>query len=150
MLRRDHSLAAPRGARGTRGSILRSIWNLLQLALPQCRSFSEADSICHQKRRPSNRPSVFSRMRSKGSRFHSGGLGVEGVFARRCVHGRNRSQPFATVTVRNRPREDHTGRGLWEILQRWSLLEVSDVSLFRFAWQAWHFVTFRTCFCKRV
>ena len=26
-----------------------------------------------------------------------GGLGVEGVFARRCVHGRNRPQPFATV-----------------------------------------------------
>ena len=36
----------------------------------------------------------FSRMRSKGSRFTLGGLGVEGVFARRCVHGRNRSQPF--------------------------------------------------------
>ena len=31
---------------------------------------------------------------------HSGGLGVEGVFARRCVCGRNRSQPFATVRVR--------------------------------------------------
>ena len=27
------------------------------------------------------------------------------MFARRCVHGRNRSQPSATV--RNRPREDH-------------------------------------------
>ena len=25
----------------------------------------------------------------------------------------------------------------------WSFLEVSDVSLLRFAWQAWHFVTFR-------
>ena len=35
---------------------------------------------------------TFSRMRSKGSRFT---LGVEGVFARRCVCGRNRSQPFA-------------------------------------------------------
>ena len=33
--------------------------------------------------------------------FHSGGLGAEGVFARRCVCGRNRSQPSATV--RNRP-----------------------------------------------
>ena len=31
------------------------------------------------------------------------GLGVEGVFARRCVHGRNRPQPFAAV--RNRPRD---------------------------------------------
>ena len=37
------------------------------------------------------------------------------MFARRCVHGRNRPQPSATVrnrsqpfaTVRNRPREDH-------------------------------------------
>ena len=36
----------------------------------------------------------------QGFPFHSGGLGVEGVFARRCVHGRNRPQ-FATV--RNRP-----------------------------------------------
>ena len=25
----------------------------------------------------------------------------------------------------------------------WSFLEFSDVSLLRFAWQAWHFVTFR-------
>ena len=40
---------------------------------------------------------VFSRMRSKGSRFTLGGLGVEGVFARRCVRERNRSQPSATV-----------------------------------------------------
>ena len=45
-------------------------------------------------------------MHSKGSRFTLWGLGVEGVFARRCVHGRtvrNRPQPFATV--RNRPRD---------------------------------------------
>ena len=39
----------------------------------------------------------------QGFPFHSGGLGVEGMFARRCVYVRNRSQPFATV--RNRPRE---------------------------------------------
>ena len=32
--------------------------------------------------------------------FHSGGLGAEGVFARRCVCVRNRSQPSATVRVR--------------------------------------------------
>ena len=37
------------------------------------------------------------------SLWGSGGLGVEGVFARRCVHERNRSQPSATV--RNRPRD---------------------------------------------
>ena len=34
-------------------------------------------------------------------------------------------------------------KSVWEVLQRWSFLEVSDVSLLRFAWQAWHFVTFR-------
>ena len=47
----------------------------------------------------------FSRMRSKGSRFTLGvwGLrGVEGVFARRCVCGRNRPQPSATVRNRSR------------------------------------------------
>ena len=78
--------------------------------------------------------SFFSRMRSKGSRFT---LGVEGVFARRCVRERNRPQPFATVRVRT------VWPCLWEVLQRWSFLEVSDVWLLRFAWQAWHFVTFR-------
>ena len=50
---------------------------------------------------------------------------------------RNRPQPFATVRVRT------VWPCLWEVLQRWSFLEVSDVSLLRFAWQAWHFVTFR-------
>ena len=35
----------------------------------------------------------------QGFPFHSGGLGVEGVFARRCATVRNRSQPFATVTL---------------------------------------------------
>ena len=50
---------------------------------------------------------------------------------------RNRSQPFATV------RANSVWPCLWEVLQRWSFLEVSDVSLLRFAWQAWHFVTFR-------
>ena len=33
-------------------------------------------------------------MRSQGFPFHSGGLGVEGVFARRCPTVRNRLQPF--------------------------------------------------------
>ena len=65
------------------------------------------------------------------------GSGVESVFARRCVRVRNRSQPFATVRTRS------VWPCLWEVLQRWSFLEVSDVSLLRFAWQAWHFVTFR-------
>ena len=59
------------------------------------------------------------------------------MFARRCVRERNRPQPFATVRVRT------VWPCLWEVLQRWSFLEVSDVWLLRFAWQVWHFVTFR-------
>ena len=56
-----------------------------------------------------------------------------------CVRSTLRlwSQPFATVRVRT------VWPCLWEVLQRWSFLEVSDVWLLRFAWQAWHFVTFR-------
>ena len=44
----------------------------------------------------------FSRLRSKGSRF-TGGLGAEGVFARRCVYVRNRPQLPATVRNRQQP-----------------------------------------------
>ena len=82
----------------------------------------------------------FSRMRSKGSRFT---LGVWGL--RVC----SLDVAFVVATVRNRPQPFATVRArtiwpcLWEVLQRWSFLEVSDVSLLRFAWQAWHFVTFR-------
>ena len=56
-----------------------------------------------------------------------------------CVRStlRSRAQPFATV------RTNSVWPCLWEVLQRWSFLEVSDVWLLRFAWQAWHFVTFR-------
>ena len=84
--------------------------------------------------------SRFSRMRSKGSRFT---LGVWGLrvcsldVASASATVRNRSQPSATVRVRT------VWPCLWEVLQRWSFLEVSDVWLLRFAWQAWHFVTFR-------
>ena len=85
------------------------------------------------------------------------------MFARRCVYVRNRpqpsatvrnrSQPFATVrnrsqpfaTVRNRSRE-----GRMAVVHMVSFAEVvifggfnSNLSLLRFAWQAWHFVTFR-------
>ena len=87
---------------------------------------------------------LFSRMRSKGSRFT---LGVWGLrvcsldVAFTIATVRNRPQPFATV--RNRSRDPPYGRAYGEVLQRWSFLEVSDVSLLRFAWQAWHFVTFR-------
>ena len=56
-----------------------------------------------------------------------------------CVRStlRSRAQPPATV------RTNSVWPCLWEVLQRWSFLEVSDVWLLRFAWQAWHFVTFR-------
>ena len=56
-----------------------------------------------------------------------------------CVRStlRSRAQPSATV------RTNSVWPCLWEVLQRWSFLEVSDVWLLRFAWQAWHFVTFR-------
>ena len=66
-----------------------------------------------------------------------------------CVRStlRSRSQPFATVRNRSQPfatvRAIPVWPCLWEVLQRWSFLEVADVSLLRFAWQAWHFVTFR-------
>ena len=81
-----------------------------------------------------------SRMRSKGSRFTLGVWGLrvcslDVAFVVAAV--RNRPQPFATVRART------IWPCLWEVLQRWSFLEVSDVSLLRFAWQAWHFVTFR-------
>ena len=42
--------------------------------------------------------SSFSRMRSEGSRF-TWGSGGEAAFAKFCVCGRNRSQPFATACV---------------------------------------------------
>ena len=84
--------------------------------------------------------SAFYRMRSKGSRFTLGVWGLrvcslDVAFVVATV--RNRSQPFATV------RAIPVWPCLWEVLQRWSFLEVSDVWLLRFAWQAWHFVTFR-------
>ena len=83
---------------------------------------------------------LFSRMRSKGSRFT---LGVWGL--RVC----SLNVAFTSATVRNRSQPSATVRAipvwpcLWEVLQRWSFLGVADVSLLRFAWQAWHFVTFR-------
>ena len=92
----------------------------------------------------------YSRMRSKGSRFT---LGVWGLrvcsldVASASATVRNRPQPSATVRNRSQPFATVRTRSvwpcLWEVLQRWSFLEVSDVSLLRFAWQAWHFVTFR-------
>ena len=63
-----------------------------------------------------------------------------------CVRSTLRSQQSQpSATVRAIP----VWPCLWEVLQRWSFLGVADVSLLRFAWQAWHFVTFRR-FLERV
>ena len=51
----------------------------------------------------------------QGFPFHSGGLGVEGVFARRCATICNRSQPSAGDHVRP------VWPCLWRVLQQWSL-----------------------------
>ena len=78
----------------------------------------------------------FSRMRSKGSRF----TGVWGLrvcsldVAFTFATVRNRSQPSARLLY---------GRAYVKLYSRGSFLEVSNVSLLRFAWQAWQFVTFR-------
>ena len=69
------------------------------------------------------------------------------MFARRCVRVRNRSQPSATV------RTNSVWPCLWEVLQRGSFLEVSDVSAsFRVAGVALRDIqtcsaTCRTSFC---
>ena len=72
--------------------------------------------------------------------FSFSGMRVEGVFARRCVYVPNRLQPFATLRNRSQP-----GRMAVPMVNsaKGSLLEVSNVALFPFAWQSWHFVTFR-------
>ena len=95
---------------------------------------------CVVGRKPEHE-TVFSRMRSKGSRFTLGVWGLRVCSLDVAFVVRNRPQPFATVRATVRVRT--VWPCLWEVLQRWSFLEVSDVSLLRFAWQAWHFVTFR-------
>ena len=83
---------------------------------------------------------VFSRMRSKGSRFalEVWGLRVCSLELRLC------SQPFATV--RNR---SHEGRMAVPVVSSAEgvIFGGFNVALLRFAWQAWHFVTFRR-FCN--
>ena len=50
---------------------------------------------------------------------------------------------FVVATVRNRSCEDRMAVPMVSSAGGWSFLDVSNVSLLRFAWQAWHFVTFR-------
>ena len=79
-------------------------------------------------------------MRSKGSRFT---LGVWGL--RVC----SLDVAFVVETIRNRSQPSVRtpyGRASGKFCRGghfWIFLEVSNVSLLRFAWQAWHFVTFR-------
>ena len=63
------------------------------------------------------------------------------MFARRCVHDRNRSQPSATV--RNRPRDRRMAVPMGSSAEVVIFGGFRRVVAFRFAWQAWHFVTFR-------
>ena len=94
-------------------------------------------------------------MRSKGFPFYSGGLGAEGVFARRCFYVRNRSQPFATVRNRSQPFATVRAIAIWPcLLQKRCFLEVFKrlVASFRVAGMALRdirmcFVTCRKSFC---
>ena len=102
-----------------------NIWNLVNAGIPQMilQSAGIGAMMCHVF------PECVARV--PVSLWGSGGWG--------CVRSTllPRPQPFATVRVRT------VWPCLWEVLQRWSFLEVSNVSLLHFAWQAWHFVTFR-------
>ena len=49
---------------------------------------------------------------------------------------------FTSATVRNRSRDPRMAVPMGSSAEV-SFLGVADVSLLRFAWQAWHFVTFR-------
>ena len=94
------------------------------------------DLILNKSLSPNN-PSDFFPNAWQGFPFHSGGLGVEGVFPRRCVYVRNRSQPSARAPY---------GRAYGKFCKRghfWILVEVAHVALLRFAWHVWHFVTSR-------
>ena len=66
------------------------------------------------------------------------------MFARRCVHGRNRPQPFATV--RNRPQPSVRtpyGRAYGKFCRSGPFWRFQTSGCFVSRWQAWHFVTFR-------
>ena len=103
------------------------------------KAFSNIWCVCHGFIFETSFPECVARV--PVSLWGSGGWG--------CVRStlRSRAQPSATVRNRSQPsatvRTNSVWPCLWEVLQRWSFLEVADASLLRFAWQAWHFVTFR-------
>ena len=102
---------------------------------------------------------MFSPNAWQGFSFHSGGLGVEGVFARRCVYVRNRPQPFTPFrTVRNRPQPSaNVRRRVCEARMAVPMVSSAKgvtfggfkrrVSLFRMAGVA--LLDIQTCFVKR-
>ena len=98
--------------------------------------YIEESKIAKQKQRPLWDPSIFPECvaRVPVSLWGSGGWG--------CVRStlRLRRQPLATV--RNRPQYCYMAVPMVSSAER-SFLEVSNIALLRFAWQPWHFVTFR-------
>ena len=86
----------------------------------------------HSTRSKHHRKWPFFRMRSKGSRFT---LGVWGL--RVC----SLDVAFTFATVRNRPRDCYMAVPMVSSAE--AVLFVSNVALLHFAWQAWHFVTFK-------
>ena len=90
----------------------------------------------------------FSRMRSEGFSFYSWGSGGWPVFAwpcfwrpQACASVRNRSQPSASVRLR--PSWPQSCRAYGKSRKNVPFLTCQKMWSCRFAWQAWHFVTFQ-------
>ena len=88
---------------------------------------------------------IFPECVAKGSRFTFGGLGVDPCSRDPASGVRKRPQPFATV--RNRPQASATVRlrPSWPQSCRANVTFLTCQKMWscRFAWQAWHFVTFQ-------
>ena len=83
----------------------------------------------------------------QGLPFHSGGVGVELCLpdvAQPLATVRNRPQPF--TTIRNRSREVPMAVPMVSFAKGVTF-DISSVASRRFAWQAWHFVTFQHVSC---
>ena len=97
----------------------------------------------------------FSRMRSEGFSFYIWGSGGWPVFAWPCFWRpqpsatvRNRLQPFATVRLR--PSWAQSCRAYRKSCTNVSFSTCQKMCACRFAWQAWHLVTFTCVRCKIV